>query len=358
MQFEVIDVSNVRVLSKARVIAEPGLNLVFGCNGSGKTSLLEAIHLLSRARSFRTMKLNEVIREGEKSLLVTASVVMDNKQVISSGVERKGKETRIKFGGTDIHRVSEQVRNLPVLVLTPENLGLLNSAPKERRRWMDWMMFHVKPDYLELWSDYQKNLRHRNHLLRSRARPAEFLPWEQKLSTLAVGMHELCSGLMQNMEDKLQSELKLVLPGAAEILYQRGWNNDELLEEILDKNRQADMDTGYTCSGPHRADVIFRHEGKPARETLSRGQIKLYMAALLLAQAGLIKEVTGETPVVLIDDVFAELDGEARDRLSQRLSALDVQCFITSTEEDMKNYCSALFHVKQGKIEKHNLVEN
>jgi len=157
MQFEVIDVSNVRVLSKARVMAEPGLNLVFGCNGSGKTSLLEAINFLSRARSFRTVKLNEVIRDGEESLLVSASVVMDNKQVITSGIERRAKETRIKFAGAEIRQVSEQVRNLPVLVLTPENLGLLNSTPKERRRWLDWMMFHVEPTYLQLWGDYQKS---------------------------------------------------------------------------------------------------------------------------------------------------------------------------------------------------------
>ncbi|MDX1519905.1 MAG: DNA replication/repair protein RecF [Gammaproteobacteria bacterium] len=354
MQFEAIDVSNVRSFSKAQLLAEPGLNLVYGRNGSGKTSLLEAINLLSRARSFRTGKLNDVIRHGEDRLQVTANVVTDEHQRIVSGFERKARETRIRFGGVDIFQVSEQVRNLPVLVLTPESQGLLSGTPKERRRWLDWTMFHVEPGYLQAWSDYQKSLRHRNQLIRNHAGENEFVPWEHRLSDTAARIQALCAETVHSLQAGLQAELPFVLEGEVETRYCPGWCQDEPLEQALAKSRPSDINTGYTRCGPHRADVDFRFQGESAAKVLSRGQAKLYMVALLLAQSGLIREKTGKNPVVLIDDVFAELDSGARERLSKRLADMNIQCFITSTDSDMQEYCSARFHVEQGCIEKQN----
>ncbi|MCG8325446.1 MAG: DNA replication and repair protein RecF, partial [Thiotrichales bacterium] len=275
MQFQSIDVSNVRNLSSAQLSAESGLNLVYGANGSGKTSLLEAINLLSRARSFRTGRLNDVIRNGEDRFSVTANVVTDDARIVTSGIERQVKQTRIRFAEADIRQVSEQVRNLPVLVLTPESQGLLVDTPKERRRWLDWLMFHVEPDYLVRWGEYQKSLRQRNYLLRNGGRAGEFRPWERRLSELASHIQSHSADRVQRLDGQLKKELEHLLPGMPEAVYACGWNSETPLEEELEQQRDTDRQAGYTRAGPHRADIQFRHEDSNAGQILSRGQGKL-----------------------------------------------------------------------------------
>lgn len=351
MLFEEIGLCNVRVFNQADIVAKPGMNLIYGRNGTGKTSFLEAISLLSRARSFRTKKINDVIKKGQQHFIVTAKIINEELQSISSGIERKQTETHIRFAGEEVKKVSDQARNLPVLVLTPESQGLLNETPKERRRWLDWLMFHVEPAYLENWSKYQKSLRQRNQLLRENSRDVEFRPWEESMSNTAETIYQYCRGAVEEIEQRLTEELDYLLSGQSELQYTRGWKEEESLCESLQRNRESDRQTGYTRCGSHRSDLRFSYDGNEAGKTLSRGQAKLYMVALLLAQAAIISDKSQKRPVLLIDDVFAELDKPAQKRLSQRLSELDVQCFVTSTEREMQGYCSALFHVEHGTIE-------
>ncbi len=352
MLFENIDVRNVRIFTHAVLPAAPGLNLIYGQNGSGKTSLLESINLLARARSFRTSKLANVIRKGAAGMQVAASLRMDNGRRVVSGMERIERTTRIRFDGEEIKQVSQQARNLPVLLLTPESQGLLSGTPKDRRRWLDWMMFHVEPGYLQAWSNYHKALRQRNQLLRRNAQAGEYLPWEQKLASEAPRIDGFCTDAVMRLQHCFENALEPLLPGAGKVGFCPGWDRETSLAGLLEKGRLAEKKTGYTRFGPHRADLLFQYEQQPAAQALSRGQAKLYMVALLLAQAEVIVDVTGQKPMVLIDDVFAELDKVARQRLSSRLSELDLQCFITSTDEAMMDYCSAVFHVEHGCVKK------
>ncbi len=351
MQFQTIALKNVRSFTEVDLVAQPGLNLVFGDNGSGKTSLLEAVNLLSRARSFRTHRLNDIIRRGQQSMQVTANLLNDSAEPLSSGIEREARQTRIKFAGEEIKKVSDQARNLPILVLTPESQGLLGECPREKRRWLDWTLFHVEPDYLRVLAQYQKALRQRNQLLRTTASPAEFQPWEQAMSEAAEKIEAYCTSIVSRLQQIFDEQLSKLIEGSCDIRYRAGWKTGQPLQQILVNERDTDRQFGYTRAGPHRADVNYYFQQDYAVKTLSRGQAKLYMVALLLAQAALIKEITHKRPVILIDDVFAELDQTARTTVSKRLAELEAQSFITSTDKQMQDYCAALFHVKQGAVE-------
>lgn len=357
MQFERIEVTNVRVLTSIRLHAEPGMNLVYGANGSGKSSLLEAINLLSRARSFRTRRLKDVITRGSDYLQVAATVLTDDQRRIASGIERSHSETRIKYNGDVVRLMSDQVRNIPVLLLTPESQGLLTDTPKERRRWLDWLMFHVEPDYLSTWSQYQKAMRHRNLLLRTSASPVEVVGWERSMSVLAEDMVTSSRSTLEKLQQQFVNEMQAVMPGAVKIQYEGGWDEALPLDEALAQSREADMRCGFTRRGPHRADTLFYYDGHFAGSVLSRGQAKLYMIALLLAQSCVVQQCTGTRPVILIDDVFAELDNDARERMANRLAEMEAQSFITSADSNMQAYCTGLFHVKQGRIEKYTMAE-
>lgn len=357
MLFERIDVTNVRALPSVRLIAEPGINLVYGANGSGKTSFLEAVNLLSRARSFRTRKIQEMVRRGMEMMRVFAHVYTDDGEHVVSGVERSARETRIKYNGEAVRLMSNQVRNLPVLVLTPESQGLLTNSPKERRRWLDWLMFHVEPGYLSVWSGYQRALRHRNRLLRSGARERELSPWEEQMMDYARTIQSACVEALQLLQCRFKDEIQNILPGEVYVTYDGGWDTTLPLAEVLAESRAADQRCGFTRQGPHRADVTFGFNEQDAGGMLSRGQAKLYMVALLLAQTRIIAERTSRTPVILIDDVFAELDNDARARLAGRLAELEIQSFVTSTIDDMRDFCTGLFHVEHGRIDKQKMTE-
>lgn len=355
-----LDVLDVRNIERARLELRPGVNLVTGANGSGKTSLLEAVYLLGTGRSFRSNRIAPVIRYGAASLTVFGVLQTPEAAGISLGVQRhRSGETMLKIRGEPVRTASELAAVLPVQLINPDSAEIVTGAPARRRRFLDWGTFHVEHGFLQHWKLYRRALEQRNALLRrSQARAEEFEGWEAQLSTHAEGVDGCRRGFLDRLQPMLSRTLE-ALGGVREVRlgYTPGWDRDSDLRTVLERQRATDRDMGFTRAGPQRADLRLTHEGKPAADALSRGQQKVLSCALLLAQAQLLAEVEGKRSLCLVDDLPAELDKDHRRRLGALLAGMDSQVLITAVEQDLvlPGLADAdqpgMFHVEHGRID-------
>ena len=295
MHIEWLQVRNVRNLSHLRIEPNSDLNIICGPNGSGKTALLEAIHFLGRCRSFRTAGINRVIRHHQKELRVSAGMRMPDQSLIVTGVERSRAAINIRYNNQTVRKVSEQAAQIPVITITPDSHKLVSGSPVYRRRWLDWAMFHVKPNYIETWRDYYKALKNRNSLLR-RNKTEQLETWEQSMSRAA----EIINAQRNTFINELSNEMirtaqQLKIP-AATLEYDSGWQPGEDLAQVLATQRKADLERRVTRYGAHRSDLMIRQDGKDIGHFYSRGQIKLCIIALSLAQESVYRHSTGRSP--------------------------------------------------------------
>lgn len=353
MQFTKIDLQHVRIIESAQLETTAGINLLYGSNGSGKTSVLEAIHVLSRGKSFRSPRIQELIQRGKSELMVLAEAKAENQQEIKTGLRRENKQTHIKFQGETVHSSSQQALNIPVFLQTTESHVLLTGTPKRRRKRLDWFLFHVEPNYLLTWKKYHTALRNRNTALRKNSSNAELMVWEEQMEKYGVETVQKCQSVTDSINDVFCQKLTHLLGISGKLVYQPGWDTDINLRSLLESNRKQDRDRGYSGAGPHRADIEFFCEDELAVKNLSRGQSKLYLTALLLAEQDVLSQRTGKSPVLLFDDVAAELDTNSRQTVYKELQNSGLQSFVSTTEaDDRESQVSAMFHVERGSVKK------
>ncbi len=346
-----IEVQHVRNIEKASLEFDSRLNMIVGSNASGKTSLLEAIFLLAQGKSFRTPRLDQLVQHQQTQMMVVGQVGRDGKKSII-GVARESRKTRVKIDGRTVGRSTEMIGRLPVQVMTPESHELLDKGPKMRRHYLDWGVFHVKHSYLDNWQRYHRILRQRNSSLRQMASTREIQSWDKQLADEAEQLHQArhdyISGLMPGLK-QIGPEL---LDCEPEFEYRPGWDEAEgpYLAQLT-RNIEKDRERGHTRLGPHRADLQIKIDGKPVLSVFSRGQQKLLVCAMTLAQVKQQKEAG----IILVDDLAAELDPERRARLMQVLQDTGAQIFITATEPGLipcENWPSSkMFHVKHGQFQ-------
>jgi len=343
-----LQISHVRNLTDVTLSDLPRLNQFVGANGSGKTSLIEAVYLLGRAKTLRSNQIRPVIQRGEQSLTVFGI----NETGSALGVERSTATTRIRIDQQDVRSRSELVSRLPLLLITPESHRLFELGPKLRRQFLDWAMFHVEPAFHGVWQTYQKALKQRNALLRSLAGDTQLQPWEDLMVESGEALSELRDVVVRQLDPmmgRVTAELLELDP--PELRYLPGWDQKQSLGEALLQGRDRDRARGYTGVGPHRADLAIQLADQPARDVVSRGQQKLLIAALCLAQAGLFANKRGQRSMLLVDDLAAELDAERRKAFFSVLTRYPGQVFITGTvamtdiDPEWK-----LFHVEHGDI--------
>ncbi len=347
-----LDIYDVRNLTEVHMECGPGLNIISGKNAAGKTAILEGIHILARISSFRTPRINDVIQHGKQQLSISAQINGELNNKFVTGLEKSRQTTKIRFNGSNVYKRSEQARNLPVMTVSPESQRLLSGAPRERRHWMDWSMFHVEPSYMEYWQKYHNALRHRNALLRSHASQAQFDVWENQLANTSVILREF----RKNYVDKLNNRITDVSNGhigEINISLHTEEATREAIRNNLKQQRPNDIMLGHTQQGPHREDIVFNVNGRDAGKTLSRGEGKMFVLFLFLTQALEYISHTSHQPILLIDDLAAELDKEARKNVLNRLKCHNLQAFITTTERDSLESTTEThkwFHVEQGNI--------
>jgi DNA replication and repair protein RecF len=349
MSLAELALEDVRCLRRAEFHLHPGQNLIWGGNASGKTSLLEAIFLLGRGRSFRTRNSERLIRHGEPRLRVVGKTVGPPTESIGVEVSRHD-GTVAKLRGAYVSSLAELSRAFAVQVIEPGAHKLIEEGAQRRRRWMDWAVFHVEPDFIDVWSRYARALKQRNAALK--AAPAQAFAWDAEVAKQG----EIIATLRQHFIERLQPHWAISvreLTGLEiELHYARGWAADSTLAEALVAARDRDAARGMTHAGPHRADVVVRLERGLARETLSRGQQKLVAAAMTLSQLSLIHDQSGTLPTLLLDDPAAELDRDRLARFVARIRQLQCQLVVTSLSPEIQLFGAPdrVFHVEQGNI--------
>ncbi len=362
MELETVRLTNFRSYACASLSPTPGINVLCGQNAAGKTNVLEAVFLCALGRSHRSTRDAELVRAGEQAARAEATVrTRGGTRVVRAQVytaERK----RMLVDGAPLARTGELMGCLNVVMFAPEDLALVKNGPSERRRLVDMLLSQTRPRYYYQLQQYNHALKQRNVLLKEEnAHLRATLPhWDEQLARLGAAITAQRSALLARMGE-LASERHALLAGDAERLTVRYMPNLALSEEAdmaarmreqLAAGLYRDMARGATCAGPHRDDVSLLLDGREARVYGSQGQQRTTVLALKLAEIDLQREAAGEAPVLLLDDVFSELD-ETRQR--QLLSALaGCQSLVTCTEPPRllrkKSLGAALFLIQDGTI--------
>ncbi len=353
MQLTRIDIRNLRNLAGVSLHPSPGLNILEGENASGKTSFLEAIHLLGLARSFRTLKSEHLVQHEKESLTLFA--VLEKGATHRIGLQRyRDNRLDIHLDGLKSEGRSGLAALLPLQLITPESISLLLGNPSERRQYLDWLLFHVEQSFHSTWSGYQRYLKQRNALLRGEQHQT-LEQWTHGLVEAGEAINRMRQALLAELKPHIEHYVSLLLSEVPfNLAYRQGWKKDLSLSEALQKGLDADIKMKYTTSGPHRADLIFRTGDDKVVDVFSRGQLKLMLAALKLAQMALFCQKLGTTAIVLIDDLPAELDSNHRNLLLAQLQALGTQIFVTTTDSGLLEFSAwpdtKVFHVEHGEI--------
>lgn len=337
----------MRNLEPLELSPAPGMNWFFGPNGAGKTSVLEAIYLLARGRSFRSARIARVIQKGSDNLTVAARRSDGGNRL---GVERVAGGWRGRIDGRDCQRISEFAALLPLTLIEPGSHALIDGGPERRRQFLDWQLFHVEHDYLPAWQRFARLLRQRNAALKARAPDRILDALEPGFLHGAALIGRARSALVERLSEHVagvQAELGFRLPGDLSLRYRGGHPQDRELASLLRDQRDNDRERGFTHHGPHRAELTLACEARPASE-MSRGQQKLIAIILLLAQYRLLAGGQSLAPLLLIDDPVSELDAAHLEALLDWVGREPVQSWVTATCESPVP--AGLFHVEHGRV--------
>ncbi len=352
MKIESLQIQNLRIIQYMQLKPGMGLNFICGENGAGKTSVLEAIFLLGQGRSFRHTDAGPFIRHDEHHSLVLAELRDSQGKSLRLGIQRDKQKFVARCSGENIRKRSELLRLLPVQLITPQSHELLERGPELRRRYLDFGLFHVEQSYHQLLMTYQRALKQRNSALRLKdGRLAG--SFNEQLAVAAERIVASRVTLLHEIEAKLQQYLReMRFDHELALQFHRGWKETLGLEKALKDTLDRDMAAGYTGYGPHRGELKILVSGKRAEKHLSRGQQKILVYGLMLALSQLVAEKGLEPPVVLIDDLGAELDKGNRDLVLAYLRDMGGQVFITSVESyaGEKSGAAKMFHVEQGEL--------
>lgn len=346
-----LTVDDLRCLQHAELALDPQRNLIWGSNGSGKTSLLEAMFLLGRGRSFRTRNSEKLIRHAQSRLTVFGR--MDGVPARAMGVQvAKTGGTTARINGAAAGSLTELSEAFPVQVIDPGVHKLVEEGGFRRRRWMDWAVFHVEHGFADDWVRYTRAVKQRNAALKSQ--PGQAAVWDSEVARLGEIIADARGRMLEQMQPAWRQAVAALSGLEVDLHYSRGWSQEVSLAQALQDSRTRDLARGLTHSGPHRADVLVRLSGRAAREVLSRGQQKLVAIAMTLAQIQLFREKTSITPTLLLDDPAAELDGVHLQKFIEEVSRLQCQLVVTSLqpESDLFGRPERVFHVEQGRVER------
>lgn len=349
-----LNIHQLRNIAQTALKLNKKINLIYGSNGSGKTSILESLYLLSCGHSFRTRELSALIKHQENSLVVFARSHDEHSLSIQKSFNQL---PQMKIDGQFCKSTSELAYKLPCLVIHSDIFQIIDSGPTERRSVLDWGMFHVKHSYLAILKEYKKVLKQRNALLKTFHAPEHFAPWDDQLATLAEQVNNLRSAYFTTLENEFQLVLKELCTLDCKISYYKGWDKKEQnkdLKSILTECLESDRHRGYTQFGAHQADIIIENQESKAKNVLSRGQQKIILTALKFAQANLLDKKV----LFLIDDLPSELDETYQKQILKYLAHSENQFVVTATHKlQFVNECFKLediefFELKDGSIVK------
>lgn len=347
-----IKIHNVRTINSTQIDLHPRFNFIVGPNGSGKTSILEALYLLSCGHSFRSREIMPIVSHGQAKLTVFASTQDESSISIQKS---SALPTQIKLNHQVCTSTSQLAHALPAQIFFSDLFQIIDASSSVRRSVLDWGLFHVKHGYHKSWKEYKKVLKQRNALLKTKASYDQFIPWDKQLDQLAQELDLLRREYFVLWQQIFQKILSQLTSTSCSIEYYKGWdkkNTGKPLFEVLTDNFASDQLKTFTQYGPHQADILIHNDNNKAKHTLSRGQQKIILIALKLAQAQMLE---GDC-LFLFDDYSSELDEDHQLKLMHYLMGHTGQYVITSTKDLASQSLIAeksvfktneMFHVKQ-----------
>lgn len=366
MHLSYLEVSCVRNLQPLRLHPHPRFNFIVGPNGSGKTSLLESIQLLSTGRSFRTTAIQKVIDHAAQELVVFGEVASVHESSTKLGIRKhRNGETLVRINGERHDRISDLAAILPVIALDASAFDLLDGGPSERRQILDWGVFHVEPDFHGIWRQYQTALKQKSALLRQGLNTVErrnqLVHWNHQVAVWGEQLHAARLRYMHLIQEALARVISRYTGKIeAQLSYRPGWNAQQHsgLENCLHSHLEQEIERQSCLFGPHRADLDILWSNRLARDVCSRGQKKLIVYAVRLAQVMVLIQHRHLTPILLLDDIPAELDPINLTNIARFLNDYPCQSFITSIDEqDLRagflgeqDRQYRMFHVEHGQF--------
>jgi DNA replication and repair protein RecF len=355
MRLTQLHIKNFRNLKDTQLTPVYGVNLISGDNASGKTSLLEAIYYLSHIRSFRTQSVTDLILRQSPYLQLVANIETTDNIIVPFGIRRSRNKSEIRVNKQPVKRVSDIAAQFPVLAIHPDSYKLITGSPSQRRQYLDWGVFHVEHGFFQAWQRFKKAMAQRNAALKTKQKYDVCQLWNNEIHNTAHYIDQLRQQYFDKLLPYFYSLTKLFFrDDIVDIQYKRGWPIDSQLLQLLEDNLQKERLKGFTQHGPHRAEIIIKVNGQSAQTCISRGQQKLLVALMRLAQAMQFTESTNMACVLLYDDLPAELDANHRRLILSVLSRMNIQLFLTVIEKDQIDLSAwemkKMFHVEQGEI--------
>lgn len=361
MSLSLLRITDFRNL--AQINCQPdlnGINIISGCNGSGKTSLLEAIYYLGHGKSFRTATSSRLIRHSTDKFIIFAQIQSETHCSLPIGIERGLTGAMgLRVAENNVSNIAEMAAFLPIRLINSHSHALLESGPSFRRKYIDWGLFYQNDSFLSCWRSFERTLKQRNIILKESKPKNELNGWTQELIKHGLLLNHLRIEYLQQLKPILTETIQYLLGiSDLQLIYQPGWDDTLSYAEILNGYYHEEYRYGHTLYGPHRADIDIKVGDCTAKHFLSRGQQKLLICAMILAQGMLLAETTKKSLIYLIDDLPSELDWLAQQKLISLLAQQQTQIFLTTVENEaichfVKEGCAKsvkVFHVEHGSV--------
>jgi len=357
MQINRLHIRHLRCIEDAELALHPGLNVLVGDNGAGKTSVLEAVHLMGYGRSFRGRVRDGLIRTGQDALELFIAWQTRSGRQQRAGLRHSGQRWDGMLDGQPVASLGALCAAVKTTTFEPGSHALISGASDTRRRFLDWGLFHVEQGFFPLWRRYARTLKQRNALLKRSGGAAQLDSWDQELAESGTWLDQSRQRYVERVQHILPEIAAQLAPelGTPTLRYSPGWRREELsLADALLLARERDASNGYSSVGPHRADWRIGFSALNQGEAFSRGQAKLAALCCLLAQAAdVAAHHDGEWPVMLLDDLASELDRHHRARVLDCLRNGQAQVLMSGTEvPDGLDDHAAVFHVEHGCVRK------
>jgi DNA replication and repair protein RecF len=355
MGLQKLDIYNVRNIHEQTIIPAPAFNFIYGINASGKSALIEAIYLLGRAKSFRTSSIKSVIAFDQEDLIVSAQVSQAKSGGQHVGIRMDGKNIEIHINQKTSQNRSDLAYALPIQIIHPKSFELLDAGAQIRREFLDWGIFNHEDNFLPVWRKYRKALAQRNALLKTKS-TQQLHVWNKELAMYGTMVNEYRKHYLDKLKPVFNKTITQFLTlHDVNINLIPGWDESKLLSQLLIEDLEKDLRYGFTHSGSHRGDFHVMVDNKLVKDVVSRGQLKLLVICLKLAQVELMFKEREYFGCILLDDFAAELDKENRAKILKYLCGIQCQVFITATEANDFGDLSVIddykmFHMEHGTI--------
>jgi len=357
MALSTLFTQNFRNLDSCTLSLHKDMNFLVGDNGSGKSSCLEAIFYLGHVKSFRTTKTENLVNFEKSGFVLSALDETDKRfglgrDIVSGNIE-------LKVNAEKVSKLSEFAKCLAVQIITPESFKLFSGGAKERRKFVDLGLFHVEHSFSNVWILFNRALKQRNSSLKSESGWQQEVYWRKEFCKLSEQVAELRRVYINALKSELDVWLNVLMPDIVEdigVSYLQGWNSKKDLSQVLEENLEKERERTFSLFGAHKFDIRFTYRRNAIEASLSRGQQKLFLLALTFAQTRLIARVNSIKPILLVDDIGAELDSHSRSAFQHAIRDLDCQVIVSAIDEkslepiipEDNNY--KMFHVEHGRI--------